>query len=229
MQEKANVPFEELFADSPKPTSNPMRTVEVEISDLSFFADYATQFVKEAWRRNPLRMQQVNLTEQELVAYIRYLMAKRCECVEGVCRDYRRLKLLFMPSYVQWALALIGRVIVRKRGFTYVPVMGEGDIISYEDAFAISEKLSLLVDDFVIVRDAMPRSDMGDERVMTMAFIAGFVKGTMEDVHPAFSHCAAFCGLLLRDEVAFGGNYHVNYGEREAMRYAFISERGVLR
>ena len=218
--------FTELDLGSAKPTSVKMEEIIVTISG-DLFGQYARAFVKEAYRKNPLRAEQVNLQEAEVEKYCYYLLSKRVECVQGNCTDFRKLKVLYVPAWIQHNMAMIGRVILRDQGLTLVPEMAEKSDMTYTEAVAVSEKIGMFVDDLQIVQDAMPRTENGDTDVMSTALIADYVRSLKAVTHVASTYVTAFLGMRLKEEIAMSALYRIQYDDIEFIATALTTHRGL--
>lgn len=205
--------FISIDLGTPKPTAVPNETVEVEITTETLLADFAKAFVNEAYRVAPLRAEQVKLTAEELNDYCDFLLDERIKCVNHDCPEWRKLKVLYIPSFIQFCLTMIGEVKQRDRGLTFIPVKSEPSKLSFEEALAISEKIGSFENDLQIVQDAMPRSDEGDTDVMTSALIAGYVRTIQPVSHVISTYVTAFLGLKLREEMSFKVLYRVQYDD----------------
>lgn len=221
--------FENLDFHTGEPTAVTMETIVVEIDPTEMVDDYAKAFVREASRVNPLLHNQVQLTEDEMIAYARYLLVKRVECVDGTCSDWRRLKLLYIPVFLQYAMRMVGKVVIRNQGLTIVPKIELDDVMSYEDAVKVSEKVGAYEDCLQIVKDAMPRDIEGDESVMSTALIAGYVRARRRVDHVADTYVSAFLGMKLREEQAFAVLYRVQYDDVEFIRTALTNRHEMFR
>lgn len=222
-----NASLMQLDLGSAKPTSVPMETIYVEISSENMLGDYAKAFVKEGFRVNPLRMEQINLTTEEVESYSNYLLTKRCEAVAGNCTDFRKLKSLYIPVWIQYTMSLIGVVTMREIGLKMIPVMIEESKMTYEEALQISEKIGMLEDDLQIVRDAMPRQETGDINVMSTAMIAGYVRAIKPVEHVSSTYVTAFLGMKLREEAAMSALYRVQYDDVAFIASALTTQRGL--
>jgi len=220
--------FSKLDIGSTQPITKPMETVEVVVTSAGLMGDYARAFVREAKRVNPDRAKQVDLTEDELVDYANYLLAKRIQCVNNTCSDFRRLKALYIPSYLQYVLSMIGLVIDRSYGLRLVPVMNEGPMMSLDDALLVSEKIGSFENDLQIVQDAMPRDIYGDVNVMSTALIAGYVMSYQRVGHPAATYVTAFLGMTLRKETAFTALYRIQYDDLDFITAALLTQKGLF-
>lgn len=221
---------------TPKPTSVPMEVVEVKMSASDILNDFAKAFVKEAYRKDPLRAQQVELTTEEVVSYTDYLLCKRIQSVNGICEDFRALKNLWIPSYVQWVLTLIGEVYDRAHGLKFTPVY-EGELElntkaanrdAYEKMLEISKKIAYFEDSVAILNDAMPRETSGNADFMSCALVAGYVRATKVVEHVAVTYAAAFANAQLKREAAFQALYRVQYDDVDFIQAAFVSQKGLV-
>lgn len=218
--------FTTLDLGSAKPTSVKMEEVVVTING-DLFGQYAKAFVKEAYRKNPLRAEQVDLQESEVEKYCYYLLMKRVECVQGNCTDFRKLKVLYVPAWIQHNMAMIGRVLLRDQGLKLVPEMGEKSDMTYTEAVAVSEKIGMFIDDLQIVQDAMPRTDEGDVDVMSTALIADYVRSLKAVTHVASTYVTAFLGMRLKEEIAMSALYRIQYDDIEFIATALTTHRGL--
>lgn len=217
--------YQTLDLGTGAPTSVRMETVKVEVTADDMVTDYARAFVKEAYRVAPARAEQVKLTEDEMIAYAKFLLVKRIECVEDDCKDWRRLKTLYIPVFLQYALRMIGKVVIRKRGLTLVPDMTDRTTITLEEAYTISDKVGSFEDELQLVQDAMPRDNSGDVNVMSTALIAGYVRSMFEVEHVSDTYVAAFLGMKLAEEQAFAVLYRVQYDDIDFIRSALSLNR----
>lgn len=177
------------------------------------FEDYSRSFLNEAMRKNPLLAERVELSIDELNEYIKYLIVQRVKCVEGTCTDYRKLKALAIPVWIQYNLAMIGEVIIRNKGIKLIPKLGFNSDMKFEEALVVSQKIEMFIDDLQIVLDAMPRDNQGDHDVMMTSLIAGYMRSIEEVGHPISTYVSAFLGFKLREEAAFKVLYRVQYDD----------------
>lgn len=222
----SNASFVNLDLGTTKPTTVPMETINVVING-DLVSDYGRAFVSEAKRVNPLKAEQVNLTAEEVDAYSRYLITKRIESIHGNCDEFRKLKVLYIPVWIQYNLAMIGRVVMRDRGLTINPIEEEPSSMTFEEAIKISEKIGAFEDDLQIVQDAMPRSSDGDRDVMSTALIADYVRSLTPVTHVASTYITAFMGMRLKEESAMAVLYRVQYDDVQYIATALTSQRGL--
>jgi hypothetical protein len=228
MKETNNqIDFASMDLGSAKPTSVLAETIKVTING-ALFGDFGKAFVREAYRVNPLRAEQVEITEDEVSNYCYYLLDKRIECVNGDCKDYRKLKQLYIPCWIQYNLSMIGRVIDRAYGLVFEPESESKSTMTYEEALAISNKIGAFEDDLQIVQDAMPRSVEGDKDVMSTALVADYVRSIRPVEHVSSTYVTAFMGMKLREEAAFKVLYRVQYDDVNFIAASILNERRVV-
>lgn len=219
--------FLSLDLTGAQPTSVPMETVHVEVSAENLLGSYAHAFVQEAYRVAPLRAEQVNLTDEEMTKYCQFLMYQRVLCAQRKCEQFRKLKVLYIPVWIQYNLSMIGEVIIREKGLRFVPVMDDPGV-SLDEAIQISTKVGAFERDLQIVQDAMPRSEKGDVDVMSAACIAGYVRSLEKVQHVASTYVNAFLGMKLREEAAMRVLYRVQYDDVGYIASVLTAERRIF-
>lgn len=224
----SSVSFSSLDLGFTKPTSIPQDLITVEITSDSLIGDYAKAFVNEAFRVAPLRAEQVALTISEVEDYVNYLLTQRINVVRMDCPDFRKLKVLYVPSFIQYVLSMIGVVTDREKGIRIEPEMETPSSMSFDEALKISEKIGSFENDLQIVQDAIPRGIDGDKDVMSAAMIAGYVRSMHVVEHPAATYVTAFAGMKLQQEVAFAALYRVQYDDVEFIRSALLTQKGLF-
>jgi hypothetical protein len=217
--------FTSIDLGTPKPTAVPQETIEVDITTEQFLGDFAKAFVAEAARVNPLRSEQVKLTREEVTNYCDFLLDQRVKCIDNECELWRKLKSLYIPSFIQYALSLIGECRLRDRGLLIRPIKTKQSTMTFEEALSVSEKIGSFIDDLQIVQDAMPRSTEGDKDVMTSALIAGYVVSMQPVDHVISTYMVAFLGLKLKEEMAFKVLYRVQYDDLDFIASALLTEK----
>lgn len=221
--------FESLDLGTPKPTSIPQEVVTVLLSTDNLIGDFAKAFVNETYRVNPLRAEQVKLTAEEVQQYAHYLMTKRIQIVNNDCPDFRKLKVLYIPSWIQYCLAMVGRLVRRDIGLMIVPEMETPSTMSFEEAVKISDRIGAFEDDLQVVKDAMPRSIDGNEDVMSTALVADYVRAIKPVQHVASTYVTAFLGMKLKQEMAFQALYRVQYDDFEYVASVLTSAKEIFR
>lgn len=221
--------FEELNLGTVQPTSVPSEVVEVQVGLDSLIGDYGKAFVNEAYRVNPLKAEQVQLTAEEMVNYANFLLDRRIKTVNLDCPDFRKLKALYIPSYLQYAISMIGRVDIRDKGLIMMPVLApKTKIISFEEAVAISEKIGSFEHDLQIVQNAMPRDIHGNKDVMSSAMVAGYIRALEKVEHVSSTYLAAFLGMQLKKEMAFQILYRVQYDDVAFIASVLTTQKGLF-
>jgi len=220
--------FQSIDLGATKPTARKNEVVEVVVQPNAVLGNFAKAFVTEAERRNPLTFDRVQLTEQEVEDYVHYLMSRRVESVRQECKDFRKLKILWIPSFVQYALRLVGSVTIYGEGLILTPVMKEMSELTFDQARVISEKIGAFSPELQLVQDAMPRDVQGNVDVMSTALIAGYVCARKE-VHVAATYVCAFMGLKLQQEAAFQVLYRLRYDDLEYIASALVTQKGLFK
>lgn len=205
-----------------------LETIEVTINPDFILKDFALAYRNELHRRNPVRFEAIGLTEDELKKYFTGLLAIRVQSLsaEG-CKDWRKAKALFIPSWVEFSLSMIGEVVDSKRGLKFTPVMQDCDY-DLSEMLGTSDKLqSFIADGVVLHRDAFPRSSEGDYETMSMAIIDGYVQSIDDKSHPIASYIAAFLGFTLKKETDFKMLYRIRYDDVEYIRTMLLAEETI--
>lgn len=216
--------FQSLDFGTGQPSPVKMETVEVVLSSGNLMNDYCKAFINEANRRMPLTAALKDaLTLDELQLYCDYLLTERVKCVYLNCPEWRKLKTLWIPSFIQYVLSCVGEVIVRDYGIKLMPVLPKYSELTFEQAAAISEKICAYADKLQMVRDAMPRGVEGDIDVMSCAIIESYVRSWRKASHASFTYVAAFLDAHLKEELAFKALYRIQYDDLEYLRSAFIA------
>jgi len=209
--------------------SVPVEKIEVEISTDALFGDYAKAFIEEAQRVNFNRFRTINLTEEDMEKYIWYLVSERVKFVHQNCPDWRKLKILYIPAWIQYNLRMIGLVEIREYGLLIDPIIKvpEDKEITFEQAHEISKKLGAMERDMQIFDDAMPRSPKGDVDVMTTALISKYIRSIHPVTHVASTYVSAFMGMKIKEEAAFKVLYRIQYDDIDYIRQALTAERQI--
>lgn len=217
--------FMELDLGTSKPTPVTTETIDVIVDSEVMLGKYATAFIREAGRVHASLLDREGLTEEEVSNYCDFLLDQRVACVHDTVTNWRALKTLYIPSWIQFALSTIGRVVIRDRGLIINPIKPERSKLTFDEAKTISDKIGAFIDDLQIVQDAMPRDIDGDADVMTSALIAGYVTSMKPITHVVSSYMAAFLGLKLREEMSFRVLYRVQYDDLNFISQALCTDR----
>lgn len=203
---------QELTAMNSKHTSVPVRELHVRVAETEAMKSFNAAFIREGTRKNPLMADKVNLTENELEAYENFLIHKRVEIVEGKCRDFRLIKRLAMPCFIERVLTDIGRVKILDKGLDIHPVSDDSEVISLQEAITISNKIESFYDDLAVVVGAMPAAEEGNPELMTMALIEGYVLGMGDYNDPLLQYLVYFLQMTL-EETQFNCLYYLRYDD----------------
>lgn len=220
----SSIDFTSLDLGTGSPTSVDMETITVKLSGSTLLTNFAKAFVQEALRKSPLRAEKVNLEVEEVDKYCQYLLYQRVLSVKDECKDWRKLKLLYIPSFVQYAMSQVGRVVLRQYGLTLLPEMEDVDM-TYDEALAVSEKIAAFEDTLQMVKDAMPRGPEGDEELMSTALIADSVRSMRVVQHPVTTYVTAFLNLKIQEIQAFSVLYRIKYDDVNFITTALCSQR----
>lgn len=211
------------------PVAADMEDIIIEINPTDFLDGYSRAFVFEAQRTNPIMFDSNPITEQEVSAYSTFLISERIKSVHNQCPDWKNLKLLWIPDWIQYVISLIGKFTNYEFGLKFTPILNESvEVIDIAEAFRISEKLSKYSTSMGMHKDAMPRGDEGDEDVMSCALISNRIKATKRLAHPESSYVAAFAGLTLRKEATMSILYRVSYDDINYIRNDFLSNKKIV-
>lgn len=220
--------FKTLDFGSGDPASVEMETIQVVLSCEETLEAYGRAFVEEGYRKAPLIADHVGLTANEMKDYCAFLLAQRIGSVHGDCPLFRKLKLLWIPSWIQFGLSQIGFVTVRDYGLRLEPVTDGSKTISYDEALAISEKIAAFEPYLQVVRDAMPRAIDGDIDTMSKAIIGGYVRSFTRTKTAVSTYVSAFWNAHLQEENIFKMLYRVQYDDVGYIRAALTSEKGII-
>lgn len=225
MEEKvSSIDFTSLDLGTGSPTAVDMQVIPVVISANALLTNFARAFVQEAQRKSPLRADKVGLTVEDVDVYCQYLLFKRVQSVNDECKDWRKLKLLYIPSFVQFAMSQVGKVVIRQYGLTLVPSMEQADL-TFEQALVTSEKIAAFEDCLQMVKDAMPRGPEGDVDLMSTALIANSVRSMRVVQHVATTYLTAFLNLKIQENQAYAALYRVKYDDLTFITTALCSQK----
>lgn len=209
-----------------KPMGDDFERITVVIDPTLMLGDFAEAYCKRCQELNVAKFSVMDLSVTELDIYFKALIAIRVQAINGGSPVWRQAKQLVIPSWIQFALTQIGRVIVHSKGLEFIPKF-EYDF-DINALLKTSQKLeAFVVDGLHVHKDAMPRSIEGDIDTMTMAVINNYVKSMSDNTHPVFSYVAAFLGMTLEKEQAFKMMYRTRYDDVEFIRSMIMSERSL--
>jgi hypothetical protein len=120
------------------------------------------------------------------------------------------------------------------KGITILPEIDEEPTIkkgkateamTYEDALAISDKISAYEGYVQMVKDGMPRGIEGDVDLMTTALIAGFVRSIDVVDHISTTYITAFLNMKIKEEAMYKVLYRVQYDDIGYISSALLHEK----
>lgn len=205
---------DELKTINSKHSPVPVRNLHVQVSVEGLIA-FNKSFVCEGERKNPLTADKVQLTEQELLEYERFLLVNRIDLVDGKCKIFQNLKRLAMPCFVERVLTDVGRVIIRDHGLDIHPTIDEElrkNIITLAQAIEISNKIDAFYDDLAVVAGAMPASEEGNPQTMTLCLIQDYVVG-MGDYDDPLVEYIVFALQSMLEETEYNSLYFMRYDD----------------
>lgn len=210
-----------------KPTTGKLETVNVEIDPKIMINDFGAAYASELHRRNPLRADQTNLTSEELTEYFTQILALRVQYIHDECKVWRQIKQLNIPTWIQFVISQVGRLIDYDFGLKVIPQLDYQIDLNF--LLNVSIRLEAFKSDGVTMhKDAFPRSKDGDKDVMSMALIEGFVYSRTKDAHPLQSYVSAFLGLKLIEEQTFKILYRVRYDDVDFIRSMLMTEETLI-
>lgn len=207
-----------------KVTTTTMEEIDVALSPEALLMDFAVAYEQELSRRNILRAKQLKLGADTLYYYFWGLLYLRVMNVHGNNVPWREMKLLFIPSWIEYNLTCVGRVIDRDRGLVIYPVLDSPEKFDIKEMLAISNDLGAFVNDGIVLHQgAFPTQIDGDFDVMSMAVINDYVFG-MKVTPPIASYVAGFLGFKLQQEAAFKALYRVRYDDVAFLKNMLIND-----
>lgn len=206
-----------------------IENIEVTLNADLMIGDYAKAYSKELVRLNPVKANELNLTPSELHYYftslLKFRVAQVNETLDG--KEWRKLKNLAIPSWIQHTISKIGIVTDRKFGLRFMPTKVETNLSQEEyDINDISDRLLAFENDGLGLHiDAFPRDFDGDNEVMRMSILNDYVHSIKDDAHPASGYVAAFVGMKIVEEQAFSVLYRIRYDDVALIAHELIHDK----
>lgn len=195
------------------PTPVKQETIVVSLNPEIMVDGFASAVVREAQRKAPLVFANEPITSEEMVTLCRGILKLRVDSVNDENINWRKMKLINIPDFIQMSISMVGEVIIKESGIRLIPQMdGEVDI---DEMIAISNKLEAYSDYIHMQKDAFPRAKEGNIDVMSTALINDYVRSLRTATHPADTYVAAFLGFKLQEETTFQILYRINYDDIE--------------
>lgn len=212
-----------------KPTNVKLEPIEVRVDPELIMTRYSESLFMKLSYLNPTRFNTIGLTVQEIFAYLSFLVVMRIKQVREEVIDWRRLKKLAMPTWIQFVITCIGKVTSIEYGLSFIPMTDVTPTISIQEAEVISNKLRFFIPDgLVLIDSGFPTKLEGDEESMQFCIIDGYVHGRMPNLHPLLSYVAAFLGQQLVKADTYRMLYRCRYEEVEFMAAQILAEQAVF-
>lgn len=221
--------FSNLDFGSQKPYPAKIEDIHVSINT-DYLSNFAKAFVRELHRKAPTLADDpaYRVSTEEVVKYCHYLLERRVHNVHGQCNNFRQLKVLWIPAWIQFCLSQIGEVTIRDYGIKLIPECDDCEL-TFDEAKVISDKIGMFEDYVSIVKDAMPRGIEGDPYTMSMAVIDGYVRSFQKDAHPVHAYVGAFLNLQIAKDNALKSIYRMTYDDVQYILSALTSGGEIFR
>lgn len=211
-----------------------METISVKIDPIVILQHYAKATTQEMHRMNPERYDSVadKLLAENLHKYYAFLLAVRVKAVRGELKEWRQIRSLWMPAWVQFAISCVGEVILQDYGLKFVPDIDDDYYLKYalEDAMEMSNILrAFKVDGLSVMDDGFPRTKEGSKDTMSLALFGNYVRGPWPVSHPIFTYVAAFLGHKIAENAGYQMLYRCRYDEVNFIASMLLNDEKVLR
>lgn len=192
-------------------------------------------------------MKYCELTPDELREYFRGLLAIRYEYITGDCPAWRLAKQLYVPQFLQAALAAIGEYVDVTSGRKFIPFYQlvetcrenrtnrtKGEVQFAYDIDAMlktSDKLAQFRGDGIrLLRDAFPRNREGDKETMTAIIGDDGLLWTVQPFqHEMLVNYAVFLGLgKSSEEASWEAYYSVPYCDASYIKNCLIHDERLI-
>lgn len=222
-----------------KVTTNSLEKIHVAIDPKVMIGNFAQSYRNELRRRNFEKYDSDPLTVEEFNLYFQRLVKLRIMSVEDDCPDWRQARQLYIPSWIEAVISMLGKVVDTERGMVIIPSFElewtyrdkkiDGSKGTIDEMLDFSLRLgSFREDGLVLHKDAFPRVPDGDKDVMMMAIIDGYVKSQLKVAHPIAGYIAGFLGMKLQQEQTFKLLYRVRYDDINYITEMLLREEMVL-
>lgn len=217
--------MEALFSVS-GPTPVKQETIQVTLDPSLMVDDFAKAIVREAQRKAPLIFKEQPLDEEHMKQLCRAILKLRVDYVNQEKVDWRKMKLINIPDFIQMSISMVGSVIIKESGIRLIPyyqptadtdtylteVKGKLEV-DMTKVIEYSKELEAYSEYLHMSKDAFPRAEEGNIDVMSTALISDYVRGLQRATHPADTYVAAFLGFKLKEETTFQILYRINYDD----------------
>lgn len=221
INKKNNFGFGNFNPGEIKTTPMELETIEVSFERAAIFDTFIQAFMYKIEIDGSHIQRHVQLTEEEATYYFEYLLHKRVEFLVGRKVNFDLLNQLWVPAFVETALAMIGKYVNLERNFQVVPVLTAERDFDEDRIRAIGMKFMRLKDVTNMVEGGLCRRKEGDAEVMTTACIAGFVRSMSEVSSPIMTYFTGFLNTKIVEEASFKMLYRVQYDDILRMQGIF--------
>jgi len=203
--------------------------VQVYVDPQKVIKRYAEITAERLHRLNPERAKVTALSAEDLYEYYKFLLHSRVSYAGGAKLEYRRIRLLNVPTWMEFALNCVGVVVDRDYGIKFIPKWDESEkVITLDQAFVTSDKLKFFErDGLPIVNTALSKDPEGDLDTMSFCIVDNTVMGRKPDQHVVKSYVAAFLGHKIIDTIALGWLYRIRYDDVNLIAEALMSSEAV--
>lgn len=195
------------------PTPMELLTIEVSFERAEIFDSFVNAFMYKIEADGGQIQRHVQLSQDEANYYLEYLMYSRIQFLVGEKVNFDLLNQLWVPAFVDTALAMIGKYTDYSRNFEIVPVLKERKTFDEDEIRRIGLKFARLKDVTHMVLGGLSRRKDGDAEVMTTACIAGYVRSMSEVSTPLKTYLTGFLNTKLVEEASFHVLYRVQYDD----------------
>jgi len=170
---------------------------------------FASTYVDAMNNKFASRGSSLSFDENEMQRYLNYLLLQRVKYSTGEGKTDRDSRFLKVPALFALSLTHVGRVFDKDLGIELIPVIGEIDAMTPEEALKFSRRLTIVEDLGFELVEGLPKDRNGDSNFMYFHMADDNVKRHNKDSHPGFAVLAAFFKMKQLDEIL---TFRVTYG-----------------
>lgn len=197
--------------------------IEVDIRFDEIFMEYVRAiFIKLSYSDRAQRIQEnVKLTEDDVIYYLKALLKERIHQVNGGKVNWSLYNDFLVPSFFAHSLDMIGVCTDDSKGITMIPITTDETVYDDGKLAEIALKFERLKDCIAVVRGPLSRNKCGDVELMSLACIDGTVKAMNSVSHPLKSYLGAFLNIKLVEQVSYSMLYRIQYDQCSTIRNEF--------
>jgi len=225
--------FEQLknqFGNSGKLEPTPMDLLEIQVSiePDAIFSQFIEAFMFKIEVSNPQIQRYVQLTKEEARYYFEFLLYSRLQYLSGKKVNFDLLNGLYVPAFVDVALAMIGTYTDLSRNLRITVSQPETREFDEDEIVRLGLKFERLSQATNMVKGGLSRGKDGDAEVMTTACIAGYVRSMSEVSHPLKTYLVGFLNTKIVEESSFKMLYRVQYDDIQRMQRVYADAGDAL-